>query len=314
MKKTILMVLIIWCYPQAGSAYQISAEFLLKNNVSHRKYLRSVTLHQKIKFLEGLYSPAPFTCHETIYFQSHEKIRIDYQCGDVTYTHLYEKPRVTAIYHQKITPREARSPHFLTALFLYKKEDPLIRLMSDFQFVHAEVKEPAPDPLELTEEDAPPLPKKPKEKKEKQETEWDVTGTVSLTKLGKLEKSQPEKMEDNSVLLLSSPVDSGQQIWFSKKLFLPQKISYAGRDILFRNYREVSNQYNLFFRYPQFIEIQETGISGIIIESLWDRLEINPKYEKDFFNAETIVKKRSTSFPQDSKIKIVLEKFISEYR
>jgi len=116
------------------------------------------------------------------------------------------------------------------------------------------------------------------------------------------------------VLLLTSPENEDKKIWFDKDLYLPQKITYGGREIIVKNYKEISNKYKRFFRYPKNVEISENDVLGISIETEYDEMAVNPKFEPNHFHAKTILEQRTTSFKGKTDMKEVLVKFIQDYR
>ena len=163
--------------------------------------------------------------------------------------------------------------HFWPALLLTNTPELLIKTLSQFGFIGIEGEE--------------------------------IEGTISLERLGRIEKSTPLKKEKNIVLLLSSPSTSNK-IWFEKDLFLPQKIEHENRTFLFKNFRQLflPNYKKISFSYPQYTEIQEEGVGIITVETDFNRLKLNQPLE-------TPITKNTLT---DETIKEILEKFISDYR
>lgn len=297
------VLLLLW--PTDLRAFLLPAHTLLENNVFPRKYLKGLSISHKIEFLEGFYSSASFRCEETISFKNNEMVRFDYLCDGVPLTLLYKGKERKIIYNKKTTPLEITPLGWLPALFLTTQIEPLIQSLARAEFIEAEIVQENP-------EEENPKPEK-EQKKDKEEPFWSVSASVLLVKLGKIERSTPEKLEKNITLLLSPFSDSSKKIFFEKDIFLPQKIDYRGRGILFKNYRELTFSSRLALKYPQKIEIQEDDTTGIVLESLFEKIRLQPNFPKDFFKASKIASEQSKAF-DDPAHKEVVEKFIQEYR
>ncbi len=295
----VLITLSLW--PLIAFAFLLPAKTVLQNNVASRKFLKEVELSQTIHFLEGFYSPQTFDCEEKIYVSALlNASRFDYTCQGFLYTVL-RTPKTTKIIHTKsIETRSVTPLNAWPALFFSLDFTSLLQSLEHSEFISTEEKK---------EEDSSSA-QPPKEK------DWTVEGTISLARLGKIEKSTPQKLEKNVTLLLSAPSGS-HKIWFEKDLFVPQKMEMGGRTLVFQNYREISIPplNKTFFRYPQKVEIQEGETSGITLEADNTKILVNPKFSKDTFDAQKIVKRNITPVTEEtSYIKEVLEKFILEYR
>lgn len=293
--------------PQTSFAFLLPAETILENNVSTRKYLKRISVAHKIDFLEGFYTPVSFQCAETIYFKNNTTIRFDYLCNGVPLTLLRTggtggtgrsgKER-KIIYNKKIESLEALPLHFWPALFFTTDMESLIPSLVNAELIEAEVNQ---------EEN-----KDTKEKAAKT-AQWKISAFVSLVKLGKIERAAPEKLEKNLILLLSPFGDSSKKIFFEKDLFLPQKIEHDGREIIFKNYKELTFSSRLIFKYPQRIEIQESGIPGISLESSFEKIAAPTNYADNFFSPKIIAGQQTKAF-DDPIHKEVLDKFVREYR
>lgn len=300
-----IFLIFYFSVPQISLAFLLPAETILENNVSTRKYLRKISVAHKIDFLEGFYSPVSFQCAETIYFKNNSTIRFDYLCNGVPLTLLRTgrngKER-KIIYNKKIEPLEALPIHFWPALFFTTDMESLIPSLVNAELIEAEREEP-----EEEEEN-----KDTKEKAAKT-AQWKISASVSLVKLGKIERAAPEKLEKNLILLLSPFGDSSKKIFFEKDLFLPQKIEYGGREIVFKNYRGLTFSSRLTFKYPQRIEVQESGIPGISLESSFEKIDASTNYADNFFSPKIIAGHEMKAF-DNSIYKEVLDKFVREYR
>lgn len=294
------VLLLLW--PNDLRAFLLPAYTLLENNTSPRKYLKGLSISHKIDFLEGFYSPVSFRCEEMLYFKNNEIVRFDYLCNGVPLTLLYKGKERKIIYNKKITSLETAPLGWLPALFLTTQIEPLIQSLARAKFIEVEIGQESPE-----EE------KEPKKDKDKEEPFWNVSASVLLVRLGKIERSTPEKLEKNLTLLLSPFSDSSKKIFFEKDTFLPQKIEYQGRDLIFKNYRELTFSSRLTLKYPQKIEVQEDDTPGILFESLFEKIRLQPNIPQDFFKATKIASEQSRSFDDPAK-KEVLEKFIQEYR
>lgn len=299
-KKIICGIMGIWSCLWATPTFSflLPATYLLRNNVSTRTNIKRIALSHQIKFIDGFYSSSPFSCRENIYFEDEKNFRIDYLCEEASYTILKTPSARQMIYKKKIEKRDQRPAHFLLSLLLFQHVDPLIHSLNHDHFIHAE---------ELSSNG---------------ESDWNIEGTVSLVRLGEIEKSLPEKLEKNVTLLLSAPDGSDKHIWLEKDLFLPQKISNEGREIIFKHYKEISTlqeKHPRLLKYPATIEIQEGGLSRIVIESDFSQFKINPDFDKDLFKPKKIVMHHEKSTSKNAlelpeKDKETLEKFIEEYR
>jgi hypothetical protein len=178
----------------------------------------------------------------------------------------------------------------------------LIQSLASREFIEVEREE--------TQEENPE--EKNKDTKEKS-AGWKISASVSLVRLGKIERAAPEKLEKNLILLLSPFGDSSKKIFFEKDLFLPQKIEYDGREIVFKNYRELTFSSRFTFKYPQKIEVQESGISGISLESSFEKIDVSTNYADNFFSSKMIAGQQAKAF-DDPIHKEVLDKFVREYR
>ncbi|MEK7791150.1 MAG: hypothetical protein AAB309_05955 [Deltaproteobacteria bacterium] len=289
--------------PQTSLAFLLPAETILENNVSTRKYLKRIFVTHKIDFLEGFYTPISFRCVETIYFKNNSTIRFDYLCNGVSLTLLRTgrngKER-KMIYNKKVESLDAAPLHFWPALFFTTDMESLIPSLTHAELIEAE-REESEEENKNTKEKAP------------QTAQWKISASVSLTKLGKIERAAPEKLEKNLILLLSPFGDSSKKIFFEKDLFLPQKIEYDGREILFKNYRELTFSSRLIFKYPQKIEVQESGIPGISLESSFEKIDTSTNYADNFFSPKIIAGHEMKAF-DDPIHKEVLDKFVREYR
>lgn len=282
--------LLLW--PNHVGAFLLPAYTLLENNTLPRKYLKGLSISHKIDFLEGFYSPVSFRCEETIYFKNNETVRFDYLCNGVPLTLLYKGKERKLIYNKKITSLETAPLGWLPALFLTTQIESLIQSLARAEFIEAEE--------QIREE-------------EKEEPLWKVSASVLLVRLGKIERSTPEKLEKNLTLSLSPFNDSTKKIFFEKDIFLPQKIEYQGRNIIFKNYRGLTFSSRLTLKYPQKIEVREDDTSGILFESLFEKIRLQPNAPQEFFKAVKIAAEQSKSFDDPTK-KEILEKFIQEYR
>lgn len=286
MTKKLLIGFLIFFFSSPSFSYLPSAETIIRNNANERLFLKGLKLSHKILFPE-------FQCEETLYFTSSNILRTDFQCHNTFYTLLRTQNSLKQIYNQKVNLLTARPLSFLPALLLLKDEELLFSLLSHFQFISAEKTEPKKD--------------------EDKKAEWTLTGMVSLVRTGKIEKGTQNKLERNVDFLLTSPTESSNQIWFDKNLFLPQKIQHEETEILFQNYREIPVREKRSFRYPQKVEIQKGNSLQITIETLFDKIDANPSFEKKDFDPIWIAKNQSSSEGAEN-IKETLEKFISEYR
>lgn len=269
-------------------AFLLPPETILQNNVSQRAFLRSAVIQHQILFLEGFFSPTAFSCKETMFFSAPESLRVDYLCDNVAYGFIRTSKNLRTIYEKKVENRELTPFNYWPSLFLLPSVNALIKNLSHFRFISAE------------------------EEILNDKKSWSIDAAVSLVKLGKIEKSTPQKLEKNTTLLLSG---SSGKTWFEKDLFLPQKIEYEGRDLVFKNYKEypLKGSAKLSFKYPQKIEIQESQIAGIILDT--SSITLNPSLDPNVFNSAPITKKNVTAFSEEnSRRKEVLEKFIVEYR
>lgn len=284
-----IFIIFYFFVPQISLAFLLPAETILENNVSTRKYLKRISVAHKIDFLESFYSPVSFQCAETIYFKNNSTVRFDYLCNGVPLTLLRTgrngKER-KIIYNKKIEPLEALPLHFWPALFFTTDMESLIPSLVNAELIEAEREELS---------------------------QWKISAFVSLVKLGKIERAAPEKLEKNLILLLSPFGDSSKKIFFEKDLFLPQKIEYDGREIIFKNYRELTFSSRFIFKYPQRIEIQESGIPGISLESSFEKIAASKNYADNFFSPKTIAGQQTKAF-DDPIHKEVLYKFVREYR
>ncbi|MBI3016745.1 MAG: hypothetical protein HYY62_01915 [Deltaproteobacteria bacterium] len=310
MSKTFISLLLLtcWLWTTTATAFLLPAKTVLQNNVSSRKFLKEVQLSQTLHFLEGFYSPKAFDCEEKISISALLNMsRFDYVCQDVSYTLLRTAKANKVIYNKTIETKPSVPLNAWPALFFATDFPSLIQSLSHNEFISAEEKE---------EEEAASDPRLRGDDKGSKEKDWNIEGTISLVRLGKIEKATPQKLEKNVVLLLTAPSGS-QKIWFEKDLFLPQKMEIGGRTFVFQNYREIPilPLKKTFFRYPQKIEIQEGEVPGITIESDSTKTLVNPKFSKDIFDAQKISKINTTSVSEEtSYMKEVLEKFILEYR
>lgn len=300
MNKFSFALFIFLICPRISLAFLLPAETIIENNVSTRKYLRGVSVAHKIDFLEGFYSPVSLQCAETIHFKNNSMIRYDYLCNGVPLTLLRKGKERKIIYNKKIESLDAAPLHFWLALFLTTDTESLIQSLAGAGLIEAEREE-------VEEEN-----KETKETKDKT-LRWKISASVSLTKLGKIERAAPEKLEKNLILLLSPFGDSSKKIFFEKDLFLPQKIDYEGREIIFKNYRELTFSSRLVLRYPKIIEIQESGIPGVSLESSFEKINVSTKYTDDFFSPKMIAGQQTKAF-EEATHKEILEKFVREYR
>lgn len=294
-----LIALHLW--PQTSLAFLLPAETILENNVSTRKYLKRISVAHKIDFLEGFYTPISFQCAETIYFKNNTTVRFDYLCNGVPLTLLRKRKERKIIYNKKIESLESQVPlHFWPALFFTTDMESLIPSLTHAELIEAEREEPEEENKDTKEKPA-------------KAAQWKISASVSLTKLGKIERAAPEKLEKNLILTLSPFGDSSKKIFFEKDLFVPQKIEYDGREILFKNYREFTFSSRLIFKYPQRIEVQESGIPGISLESSFEKIDASTNYADHFFSPKIIAGQQTKAF--DNPIyKEVLDKFVREYR
>jgi len=284
--------------PKPSFAFLLPAKTVLQNNVASRKFLKEVEVSQTIHFLEGFYSSKAFDCTEKIYISApFNASRFDYTCEGIFYTLLRTPKTSKVIYNKAIETRSLLPLHAWPALFFSLDFPSLLKSLEHSEFISVEEKK----------EDT---------SLQNKEKNWNVEGTISLVRLGKIEKSTPQKLEKNVALLLSAPLGS-QKIWFEKDLFTPQKMEIGGRTLMFQNYRQtpIPPLKKTFFYYPQKIEVQEGESSGITIESDSAQILINPKFSKDVFDPQKVTKKNTTAATEEtSYIKEVLEKFILEYR
>ncbi len=296
---------------QISFAFLLPAETILENNVSPRKYLKRISVAHKIDFLEGFYTPVSFQCGETIYFKNNATVRFDYLCNGVPLTLLRKGKERKIIYNKKIESLESQVPlHFWPALFFTTDMESLIQSLTSAALIEAE-REKAQE--ETPEEENPKEKNKDTKEKAAAPAQWKISASVSLTRLGKIERAAPEKLEKNLILLLSPFGDSSKKIFFEKDLFLPQKIEYDGREIIFKNYRGLTFSSRLTFKYPQKIEVQESGIPGISLESLFEKIDVSTNYADNFFSSKIIAGQQTKAF--DNPIhKEVLDKFVREYR
>ncbi|MBI3019130.1 MAG: hypothetical protein HYY61_04490 [Deltaproteobacteria bacterium] len=305
LKIYIVVLIILLHWPLVTFAFLLPAKTVLQNNIASRKILKEVGVSQTIHFLEGFYSPRAFDCQETISVSALlNASRFDYTCQGIFYTLLRTGKVSKVIYHKTIETRPEAPLNAWPALFFTTDFPSLLQNLIHNEFISAGEKE-----------EEPASPNQPAKEKD-----WNIEGTISLARLGKIEKSTPQKLEKNVTLLLSAPSGS-QKIWFEKDLFVPQKMEVGGRVLIFQNYQEtpIPPLKKTFFRYPQKIEVQEGGATGITIELDSTKVLINPKFSKDVFDAQKIaqktVKTNSTAVSEEtSYIKEVLEKFILEYR
>lgn len=269
-------------------AFLLPPETILQNNVSQRSFLKSIIIQHQIQFLEGFYSPKAFSCKETLYFVTTGLFRADYLCDSIPYSFIRNTKERKTIYNKLITQLEFSPLNFWPGLFLTTQADNLIQSLSHHQFISAE------------------------EQMINDKKAWSIDASVSLVRLGKIEKSTPEKLERNVTLLVSG--DSGK-IWFEKDLFLPQKIEYEGKTLLFKQYKDYpfNAVRKLSFKYPQKIEIQESEIAGVLIET--KDIQLNPSLDAALFNSALVSKKINMAFSDENQThKEVLEQFIFEYR
>lgn len=313
MKTYLTLPVILLFMPLASFAFLLPAKTVLQNNVASRKFLKEVQLSQTLHFLEGFYSPKAFDCEEKIYISAPlEAFRFDYTCQGILYTLLRTPKAMKVIYHKTVEEKPYVPLNAWPALFFSWDFPSLLQSLEHSEFILAEekaVEEPASDNVSLD-------PRGGGDDKLPKEKEWAVEGAISLVRLGKIEKSTPQKLEKNVTILLSAPSGT-QKIWFEKDLFVPQKMEFGGRVLVFQVYQEtpILPSKKTAFRYPQKTELQEGEASDIAIESDTTKTLINPKFPKDVFDVRKIVKKNNTAASEEtSYIKEVLEKFILEYR
>src|SRR3989338_6554806 len=234
---TSVILLTCWLWTTTATAFLLPAKTVLQNNVASRKFLKEVQLSQTLHFLEGFYSPKAFDCEEKISVSALlNTSRFDYTCQGVSYTLIRTAKVNKVIYNKTIETRPSVPLNAWPALFFTTDFPSLIQSLTHNEFISAEEKET---------EETPTDPRSPigvgdklrGDDKLPKEKDWNIEGTISLVRLGKIEKSTPQKLEKNVVLLLTAPSGS-QKIWFEKDLFLPQKMEIGGRIFVFQNYIE----------------------------------------------------------------------------
>lgn len=292
MKRSLILVLsccTLLLMPTARShAFILPIHAILENTAALKTGLRTAVISHDIKFTEGFYSPISFGCKETIYFQSPATIRIDYVCGNVNMILVSSEKSRKIFYNQGATNQDPTPLHSFLALFLSSDANILIPSLTQSQFIQA---------TETIENDL---------------KTWDVQAPVSLARLGKIEKSVPLKLEKNLTYL----IQSGQKLWLEKDLYVPQKAEVQGQIVLFHKYREIPLKGSKnAFRYPETVQISEADIPGVVLQTHFDEILLNPKLDSTLFQTDSFAKKAVGAFlAEESSKKEVLEKFISQYR
>src|SRR3989338_3321560 len=180
MKTYLTLPVILLFMPLASFAFLLPAKTVLQNNVASRKFLKEVQLSQTLHFLEGFYSPKAFDCEEKISVSALlNTSRFDYTCQGVSYTLIRTAKVNKVIYNKTIETRPSVPLNAWPALFFTTDFHSLIQSLSYNEFISAEEKETEETPTDprLSGDD-----KLPKQK------DWNIEGTISLIRLGKIEK------------------------------------------------------------------------------------------------------------------------------
>lgn len=270
------------------NAFILPVHTILENNASSKTGLRNAVLVHDIQFLEGFYSPLTFSCKENIYYQAPKSLRVDISCGNVVMVLLSSEKNRKLVYNKIVNDQEVHPLHYLLSLFLSSDLNVLLPSLHQAQFIEAT------------------------EKIEADLKTWEVQSTVSLTRLGRIEKSIPTKLEKNLAYL----IQGDHKLWLEKDLYLPQKIEYQGQILLFQKYKDLGTiGPKNSFKYPELIQITEEDIPGVTLQSQYGSILLNTKLNSNVFQSSTALKRAATAFgDDDAPKKEVLEKFISQYR
>lgn len=227
---------------------------------------------------------------------------MDYLCDGILLSVLEVNQQRKLFYHGSVIELESRPMSYWPALFLSADENHLIESLSYFNFILAK---PLENKIDLPDKWHEPIPNK----------SWVLEGQLKLSRLGLIQKSDPHTLERNKVSQLVSPVADHHEVWLDHDLFLPIKITFEDKDIVFKNYQNLSQLQTIPYAYPSTIEIQKEGLSGVVIDTLPEFFGLNTPFEGKIFSQAQLRNQTQKGFPESlSYIKEILERFILEFR